>query len=264
MTAPLNDLLQHVLQGEPELGDEVDAVFRRADRLRRLRTRALLGAGAAAVAVIAAAGYLLAVTLLPAGTPNVAGSAPPAAAPSAVATPSATTDQVLPILAPLLAEKDLEIRPRVAQGDGWRQYSVLDSAGEPRGTVDVAMYHLSEDLCFPVRDAPDDCAHTEWAPRGVEFVRYDDEQDPDWQVHQTIARRISDGRTVAVMATGERNAGGTRGKPALSGKKVEEVATDQRLFDAFGPDEHCTGRADAACPAFKVPVPTKTQTPANN
>ena len=47
----------------------------------------------------------------------------------------------------------------------------------------------------PHRNATDD---------GIEYARYDDDQDVDWQVHQTIARRISDGRTVAVMATGER------------------------------------------------------------
>jgi hypothetical protein len=257
MSAQLSDLLQHVLQGEPELGDEVDAVFRRADRLRRLRTRALLGAGAAAVAVIAAAGFLLAVTLLPASTPSVVAIAPPVATPSAALMPSSSADPVLAVIAPLIDEKDMQIFPRARErGDGWRQYSVLDSDGRARGTVDVAIYHVAQDMCFPVRDAPDSCARTQWAPRGVEFVRYDDEKDADWQVHQTIARRISDGRTLAVMATGERDAGASRGKPALSGAQIEKVATGQEMFDAFGADEHCTGPSDADCPVFKVPVPT--------
>jgi hypothetical protein len=262
MSAPLSDLLQQVLQGEPELGDEVDAVFRRADRLRRLRTRALLGAGAAAVAVIAAAGYLLAVTLLPGITPIVAASAPPAAAPSAVP-PSSTADPVRSVLLPPIDGKDLTIADGAEErGGGWRSYPVRDSDGRSRGTVAVAVYHVAADLCFPVRDAPDDCAHTEWAPRGIEFVRYDDEKDADRQVHETIARRISDGRTLAVMATGERGAGGSRGKPALSGKQIEKVATDPRLFDAFDATEHCPVPSGAACPVFRVPVPDKKQPPA--
>jgi hypothetical protein len=279
MTVPLTGLLQHVLRGEPELGDEVDEIFRRADRLRRRRTRALLGAGAAAVAAIAVAGYLLTTTLLPGGprpvvAPPVAVPAEPSAAnpsaadPSAAepsaAEPSAATpstdkaDPVLAVLRPVVDQKQMEIFPRPPErGNGWRQYSVLDSEGRPRGTIEVAIYHVAKDLCFPVVSSPGSCARTEWAPKGVEFVRYDDEKDPDYQVHQTIARRITDGRTLAVMATGERDGDAKRGKPALTGKQIEQVATGQQMFDAFGPDEKCTGPSAGACPAFRVPVPTE-------
>jgi hypothetical protein len=254
MTTRLNQLLEHVLDGEPVIGDEIDEIFRRADRMRRRRIQALIGAGAAVVAVIAATGYALTVTLMPGADT----SAPAPAASYAAARPSAVAvaDPVLALIAPI-ADAKLRISPRPPErGSGWRQYSVTDSAGRPRGTIEVAVYHVAEDLCFPVLAAPGKCARTEWAPAGVEYVRYDDEKDPDWQVHQTIARHITDGRTVAVMATGERGADNAAGgRPGLTGAQVQKVATDRRLFDAFGSTEDCFGPSSGACPAFKVPVP---------
>ncbi|WP_433302245.1 hypothetical protein ACQP2F_08495 [Actinoplanes sp. CA-030573] len=254
MTVQLTSLLEHVLDGEPEAGDAVDEIFRRADRLRRRRTRALLAAGLAAVVVIVVAGWLLTTTLMPAAGPDV--KTTPATA-GAVTAPPAVADRVLALLAPVAAEKKMDLAPRPPErGDGWRQYSVTDRDGKPRGTLEVAVYAVRDDLCFPVTAAPGSCAKTEWAPAGIEYVRYDDDQDPGWQVHETIARRISDGRTVVVMATGERDAGRpSDGKPGLTGAQVEKVATDKRLFDAFGPDEKCPGPAADACPVFKVPVP---------
>jgi hypothetical protein len=254
MTVQLSKLLEHVLDGEPELGDQIDAVFRRADRLHRRRTRRLIGGGAAAAAAIVAAGYLITTTFLPATVGTVA---PMTGSPGTVPVPSAIGDPVLAVVAPLVDGKQMEIFPRPPErGDGWRQYSVVDRDGKPRGTVVIAVYPSPEDLCFPVRSAPDKCARTEWAPRGIEYVRYDDDRDLDWQVHQTIARRISDGRTVAVMATGERGADdASTGQPALTGAQVEQIATDPRLGDAFGPNESCTGPSAGACPVFRVVVP---------
>ncbi|GIM92509.1 hypothetical protein [Paractinoplanes toevensis] len=252
---PLTRLLEHVLEGEPDLGDEVDAVFRDADRIRRRRTRVLLGAGAAVVAVIAAAGYLLTTTLMPATETLPQPRA--TVTTSAVPVPSSVADPVLAVLAPVVDGKKLRIFPRPPErGNGWRQYSIADLDGKPRGTVEIAVYHVAEDICFPVPTAPGKCARTEWAPAGVEYVRYDADQDRDWQVHQTIARRITDGRTLAVMATGERGTdNASKGKPGLTGAQIEKIATDQKLFDAFGPDEQCSGPSSAACPAFRVPVP---------
>lgn len=253
MSVQLNQLLEHVLDGEPGLGDEVDAVFRRADRIRRRRLRALIAAGVAAAAIIVATGYALTSTLMP----GTATSEPAAAPPSAGPAPSDLTDPVLEVLAPLVDAKKMHIYPRPPErGDGWRQYSVVDKDGKARGTVEVAVYAVADDLCFPVLAAPGKCAKTEWAPAGVKYVRYDDDQDLDWQVHQTIARRITDGRTLAVMATGERGTGNAAaGKPGLTGAQIEKAATDRRMFDAFGANEKCQGPSAAACPAFKVSVP---------
>ena len=262
MTQPLSRLLEHVLDGEPVIGDEIDEVFRRADRLRRRRIQALIGAGLAAVAVIAAAGYTLTSTLMPTGKTAAPSAGPHATAlPSAVQlpspVPSTVTDPVLGLLAPIVDGRKERITPRPPErGNGWRQYSVTDQDGTPRGTVAVAVYATGPNICFPVPAAPHKCAKVEWAPAGVEYVRYDDEKDQDWQVHQTIARRISDGRTIALMATGERgDADPADGKPGLTGAQIEQVATDRRLLDAFGKDEDCFGPSSGACPAFKVPVP---------
>jgi hypothetical protein len=245
MTVRLADLLQPVLQGEPPLGDEVDAVFRRAGKLRRRRLHLLFASGGAAVALVGVAGFVLATTFIPHQVPRQVH------VPPSVSVPSPAPDAVLAVLTPVLHDKDLKVLPGTpSAGTGWRKYPVVAADGKSRGTVEVAIYHVAEDLCFPVPDAPGKCAHTEWAPKGVEFVRYDDEQDSDRQVHQTIARRITDGRTLAVMAAGKRDAGAAKGKPALTGKQIEKIATDHALFDAFAPDEQCT----SDCPDFRVKV----------
>jgi hypothetical protein len=134
---------------------------------------------------------------------------------------------------------------------------VTDRDGTPRGTVAVAVYATGPSFCFPAPTAPRPCAKAESTPAGVEYVRYDGGNDRHWQVRQTIARRVSDGRTIALMATGERHGDSAAArKPGLTGAQVEQVATDRRLFDAFGEDEDCFGPSSQACPAFKVPVPS--------
>ena len=234
MSLQLSRLLESVLANAPadtELGDQVDAVFREADRLRRRRTRALILSGVAVAAGIAAAGYLLTTTFLPA----TVGTAPEAAKQSVAAVPSTVADPVLTVVAPLVDGKRMHIYPRPPErGNGWRQYSVVDRDGKPRGMVEVAVYASPEGLCFPVLAAPGRCAHTEWAPRGIEYVRYDDDQDLDWQVHQTIARRMlgrpggvgdghrgaRHGQHVARQAGADRRAGGAdRHRPA-AGRRV--------------------------------------------
>ncbi|HET6481039.1 MAG TPA: hypothetical protein VFG35_13515 [Actinoplanes sp.] len=262
MSAPLNRLLQHVLEGEPPLGDEVDAIFRRADRLRRRRTRTVLGAGAATVGLIAALGYVLTATLL---SPPPVTITPPAV--SAIAAPSpvlsrtpapapALADGVLAVIEPLLEGRKLTIVPGSAErGPGWRQYRVTEGPGRPRGTIVVAVFDVGKNLdarkkwCFPVAADLDECARPDRA-HGLESVRYDDVSDPDRQVRQTVARRLGDGRVLAVLAVGKRNVGAQRGKPALTGTQVEKVATDERVFDAFRRTEGC----DDLCPSLNTPV----------
>jgi hypothetical protein len=252
---PLGDMLEHVLAGEPALADEVDAVFRRAAALRRRRTRWLLSAGAVIVGTVVLAGYLLTATLLP--DRSAPRAEPPAPAPSVVPVPSTIADPVLAVLAPAVDAGHLRIVPRPPQrGFGWRQYSVLTADGRSRGTVEVAVYSRPGALCFPRRDGHTGCAPVDHAPGGVDYVRYNDDTDPDWQVNQTIARRTADGRTVALMATGERDvADAADGRPALSGSQIERMATDQRLMAAFGAPERCDGPPAEACPVFRVPVP---------
>ncbi|HEX5206090.1 MAG TPA: hypothetical protein VFW27_39710 [Actinoplanes sp.] len=254
MTVQLNRLLEHVLDGEPPLGDEIDAVFRRADRLRRRRTQALIAAAVVVVAVVVATGYALTTLLMPA---KVASTPVASAGAFSAALPSAVADPVLALIAPIVDGRKMHIYPRPPErGSGWRQYSIADRDGKPRGTVEVAVYSIADDLCFPVLAAPGKCAKTRWAPAGIEYVRYDDDRDPDWQTHQIIARRITDGRTVAVMATGERGTGdASRAKPGLTGAQVEQLGTDRRLFDTFGASEQCFAPSSGDCPAFKVPVP---------
>ncbi|MGK5684821.1 hypothetical protein [Actinoplanes sp. URMC 104] len=259
MSAPLSRLLEQVIDGEPPLGDEVDAVFRRAAKLRRRRTQAVLAAGAATAAVIVVLGYVLTSNLLaPRPTtmtslPAATGPAPsaPATLPSAAAKPAPTAaDAVLEVVAPLLEGRELRVAPGGAErGNGWREYAVADEQGRSRGTIRVGAFDVREDWCFPVRADAEACARPDRSA-GLEWVRYDDVEDPDRQVRQTIARRLDDGRTVAVMAAGQRDAGAERGKPALTGAQVEQVATDERVFDAFRGDEDCRKK----CPSFRTPV----------
>lgn len=251
MSAPLSRLLEHVLEGEPPIGDEVDAVFRRADRLRRRRTQAVLALGAVTAAVIAVLGYVLTSTLLtppaePTRTPVQA--VMPSRAPEKPS--QAPPDRVRDVIEPLLEGRELRIEPGSPErGNGWRQYEVADAEGRSRGTVRVAIYDVRGNWCFPVAADPRECARPDRAG-GLEFVRYDDVDDPDRQVRQTIARRLDDGRTVAVMAAGKPDAGAQRGRPALSGAQVEQVATDERVFEAFARSEDC----GKDCPEFETPV----------
>ncbi len=261
MSAPLNQLLEHVLEGEPPIGDEVDAVFHRADTLRRRRGRAVLAVGGATAAVIVVLGYVLTTTLLepapltltPTALPGTAGVAAPTAPPLRSAHPvpvPSIPDRVLDLIEPLVESRQLQIVPVTLQrGNGWRRYQIIDEQGRSRGTIGVAVYDVREKWCFPVAADDEACARPDRAD-GLEFVRYDDMSDPDRQVRQTIARRLDDDRTVTVVAAGERGKGAQRGKPGLTGAQVEQVATDEDLFAAFGKKEDCRN----GCPDFPTPV----------
>jgi hypothetical protein len=256
-TVPLGALLGHVLEGEPALAGEVDEIFRRADALRRRRTRLLLIAGVTIAALIVLAGYLLTTRLLPARGASRALPAHPATLASAVPVPSAIADPVLALVAPMIDGDHRRIVPRPpARGFGWRQYSVLTADGQSHGTVQLAIFARPDGLCFPRRDGKDGCARADRAAGGVDYVPYGDGTDPDWQVNEAIARRTADGRTIVVMATGERDvADPADAAPPLSANQVERLVTDHRLLDAFGAREGCDGPSANACPIFKVPVP---------
>jgi hypothetical protein len=255
MSPPVTDagprlatLLAEALAGEPPIGNGVAAVHRRAGALRRRHLRRVVAAGVAAVVLVAAAGYALTAAVVPA-------TARRGAAASA-ARPTPPADPVLAILRP--AAPGLRMLPREpARGDGWRQYTVLDRAtGRTRGLIEVSVYAAPGGICFPVLADPGACARPERAG-DVEYVRYTDDRDVDWQVHEVIARRLPDGRVVALMATGERGTGDAiAGRPPLTGRQVAGLATDPRLMSAFGAQERCGG-GDPACPLLKVPVPVR-------
>lgn len=252
-TKPPGDLLAQVFDGEPPLGDGVEAVYRRAEQIRKRRLRAVIGAGAAAVAVVAAVGYGLTTAAMPGARTwqisTIAGTA-------AVARPA---DPVLDVLR-TAGTAEYRVVPREpSRGPGWRQYTVVSrDGGRPRGLIEISTYVVKGGLCFPVL-AQNACARAERRGDDVEYVRYADHRDVDWQVNQTIARRLSDGRVVVVMATGERGTGSAvTGKPPLTGMQTATVAADSRVMAAFGPDERCNG-PDPACPVLKVPVPIESQ-----
>lgn len=245
----LGRLLAEALAGEPPIGDGVAAVHRRAAALRRRHLRRVVAAGAAAVVLVSAAGYGLTSAVVP--TTVRRGTAASAARP----TPAA--DPVLAVLRP--AVPALRVVPREpSRGDGWRQYTVLDTAsGRRRGLIEISVYAAPGGLCFPVPAHPGACARPERAGADVEYVRYADDRDVDWQVNQVIARRRPDGRVIALMATGERGTGdAAAGRPPLTARQAAGLAADPRLLSAFAPQERCTG-GDPACPLLKVPVPVR-------
>jgi hypothetical protein len=238
----LDERLEQAFEDEPPIGDAVDAVFRRAEWLRKRRILGVLLAGLLAVALVAAAGYGLASVLLPGATRHPAVSPPSNAAG--------------PVLAVLASVSDFRIVPRSpAVGAGWRQYTALDEAGHPRGLIEVAVYTAPNGLCLPVLADQDACALPEHAAGDVEYARYGFDSDVGWQVNEVIARRRGDGRTVAVMATGQRGARDAEaGRPPLTAPQTAKAATDPRIMDAFGPAESCNDPAPA-CPVLKVRVP---------
>lgn len=243
-------LLAGVLIGEPPVGEGVAAVYRRAEKLRRRRVRRVVAAGLVSAVVVAAFGYALATAVIPTPYLRMQPATP-------VAGPDPVVDPVLVTLEPVLRDNGLRaVRREPSAGEGWRQYAVADAkSGRPRGLIEVAAYLAPDGLCFPVLREREACAR----PMGggdVEYARYSDDRDVDWQVQEAMARRLSDGRVVAVMATGERGTGRRAdGRPPLTAAQVARVAVDVRVMSAFDPDEQCTG-PDAACPVLKVPVPT--------
>jgi len=250
MSAVLTEVLVRACAGEPPSGDAGADIERRVQRLRRRRARSVVLAGGAAVAIIVLLGYALTTVLLPGPKPrSTAAVAVPQPRPSSV------LDPVLAVLAPPVDAKGLRIVPRQpATGPGWRQYAVLRADGTPHGLVEVAVYDAQAGLCLPVLADPNACALPDRTRAGIEYARYADTADVDWQVHEVIARRTVDGRTVAVMATGERGTGSAEaGEPPLSTVEVAQAATDPRLADAFGVGERCNLPAPA-CPILMVPV----------
>jgi hypothetical protein len=160
------------------------------------------------------------------------------------------------VFAPVLGLSHLRMVPREpGRGDGWRQYLVLTASGRPHGVIEVSAYAAPGGLCFPVLADKSVCARPERASNTIEYVRYTFDRDVDWQVNEVIARRLPDGRTIVVQATGERATGtAAGGRPPLSALLTAKTATDPRLGWAFGSGESCNG-PDADCPALKVPVP---------
>jgi hypothetical protein len=239
----LGERLAPALAGEPPVGDAVDEIFQRADRLRRRRARLVLAAGAGLVAVVVGAGYALTTLMLPAAPRHTPASAAPP-----------RPDHIRELLTATVRGSHLSVVPREpARGEGWRQYLVLTAAGRPHGLIEVSVYDAPEGLCFPVRADAAACARPMTAPANVQYVRYAEDRDPDWQVVEVVARHLADGRTVVVQATGERGTGSrTAGRPPLGPAVAVRVATDPRLAAAFDPDESCND--DAACPVLRVPL----------
>jgi hypothetical protein len=238
-------LLGQVFAGEPPVGRGVAAVYRRADR-RRLRIVLVLGAVAAVL--VATLGYALAAALVPDSARRSATAVPAAPAPG--------VDPVLRILR-TAAGRDLRVLPREpSRGEGWRQYAVLThGTGKSRGLIEVSVYTAPDGICFPVLADPKACARPVRAGAGVEYVRYGSARDVDWQVYQAMARRLSDGRLLTVLATGERGTGdAVAGRPPLTSLQTVTLAVDPALISAFGPGESCDG-PDPACPLLMVPVP---------
>lgn len=250
MSAAMTAVLERACESEPPVGDAVEEIFRRADKLRRSRARSVILAGLVAVVIVILLGYALTTVLLPGPKPRSA-----AAVAVAQPRPSAVLDPVLGALAPPVDKKGFRIVPRLpSSGSGWRQYAVMDEDGRPHGLVEVAIFDAPAGLCLPVLADEQSCARPDRTRAGIEYARYADTADVDWQVHEVIARRVVDGRTVAIQATGERGTGDAgRGEPPLTAREVAEAATDPRLPDGFGLGERCNAPAPA-CPIFKIPV----------
>ena len=72
----LDERLERAFEDEPPLGDAVDAVFRRIERLRKRRIRRVLLAGLLVAALVIAGGYGLTSVLLSAAARHPAASPP--------------------------------------------------------------------------------------------------------------------------------------------------------------------------------------------
>jgi len=247
-TRRVGALFEQVLQHEPAVEDGPAAVYRRVDRMRRRRVRTLLGVGVGLVLAIGTIGYGVTTALLPRSVTLT----------PVDTSPTAPSEPALAVLAPVLAGKGYRIVPRAPLGGtGWRQYLVVAADGKPRGLVEISAYATPNGLCFPVLADAKACARPQLAPGNVDYVRYSADKDVDWQVTEVISRRRADGRTIVVLATGERGTGNrAAGRPPLTGLEAARVAVDPRTARAFAPEERCA-TPDATCPALKVPVPVK-------
>jgi hypothetical protein len=244
----LADRLVPVFAGEPPLDNPVAAVLARAGRLHRRRSRLVLTAGAVVVTLVTFVAYALTTVVLP-NTPKRTTYIEPVAA---VTTPH--RDPALDQLAPLLRASGMKITPR-DHGDGWRQYDVQSKTGRPHGLIELAIYDQPDGLCFPLLADHTACARPETTPANVQYARYAFDRDVNWQVNETMARRLPDGPTLVIQATGERGTGSpTAGRPPMTALLTARLAVDPRLMAAFAPGEHCNGPSPD-CPALKVPVP---------
>lgn len=245
----LGETLKQAFHGEPPVADGIEAVYRRAEIIHRRRLRTVISSGVAAVLLVIALGYGLTTAILP-GSASRGVASPTAGSP-----PTPPADPVLAAVRTVIA-KDLRVVPREpVRGDGWRQYTVLSrESGHPRGLIEVSAYAAPDGICFPVLADDDACARPDRAGDDVEYVRYADDRDVEWQVNEAIARRSSDGRVVAVQATGERGTtDAEQGRPPLTGPQTARLAADPRLLSAFGAEERCNG-PNPACPLLSVPV----------
>ena len=241
-------LLGQALEREPPIGPAVAAVFERADRMRRRRLQGVLALGAVATLLVTGLGYVLTTAVVPDSMRRGAVAGAPA--------PASNLDPVLMILR-VTAGRDLRVVPREpSRGVGWRQYSVLSRAdGRPRGLIEVSVYTAPNGICFPAVRVRAACARPGRVGDDIEYARYGDTRDPDWQAYQAMARRMSDGRVLTVMTTGERGTGNAAaGKPSLTALQTATLATDPDLISAFAPGETCDG-PEPACPLLLVPVP---------
>ena len=245
----LGRVLAELLGSEPPVGRGVADIYARAEVVRRRRLKLVLVISAVAAMLVAALGYVVTAVVVPDTVRRSAGFGVAGPAPA---------DPVLTILRKA-AGPGLRIFPRApARGAGWRLYSVLGrTSGLPRGLIEMSVYDAPAGLCFPVLADPRACARPGLAGLDIEYARYADARDVDWQVYQTMARRLSDGRVLTVMATGERGTGNAyAGRPSLTVRQTASLATDGVLISAFSPDENCDG-PDPDCPLLKVPVPNR-------
>jgi hypothetical protein len=202
------------------------------------------------VAIIILLGFALVTVLTPSHKPRTA-----AVVPVLQPRPSYVLDPVLAILAPPIDAKGYRVvASEPAPNPGWRRYAVFDPDGRSRGLVEAAVYDARAGICLPVLADPTACALPDRTEAGIEYARYSDTDDVDWQVREVIARRVVDGRTMAVMATGERGTGDVAaGAPPLTSAELARVATDPHLADAFGVGERCNDQPPG-CPILRVPV----------
>jgi hypothetical protein len=238
----LAERLSRAFDDEPATGDAVDAVFRRVERTRRRRIRRVILGGLAAVVLVAAVGYGLTDVLLP--------------APVKRAAPTPTASAGDPVLAALARVGGVRVSPRSPpRGSGWRLYTAVDERGLARGMILVVVYTVPGTFCLPVLADKRACALLESAPGNRQYARYSWDDNIDWQVNEAIARRVPDGRTVAVMATGQRGtADAETGRPPLTALQAAAAATDPALMNGFAATERC-GDKIPGCPLLRVKVP---------
>jgi hypothetical protein len=244
----LGDRLIPVFADEPPLDDPVTAVFAHAGRLHRRRSRIVLTSGAVVVTLVTFIAYALTTVMLP-NTPQRTTYIEPVAT-----VITRHPDQAVTLLAPILSSSGMKITPR-DHGDGWRQYDVQSKTGRPHGLIELSVYDEPDGLCFPVLADRTACARPETTPANVQYARYAFDRDVNWQVNETMARRLPDGRTLVIQATGERGTGSpTAGRPPVTALLTARLAVDPRLMAAFAQGEHCNGPSPD-CPTLKVPVP---------